>query len=153
MNRLYRRSLRQKQFNKLFSLRRFYLILVHKIIKSKAQYLILLLAAIFNTDQPKSKSLIQRSHYQLIGNRQNIVKDAPKNKTEASPPWTHPCIISGILISPLCFCSGCLCQWVTIERILGTVNVLAWGGKTNHLCSISWEIKRLLIVFPKSITS
>ena len=36
LNPLLWRSWRQKQFNKLFSLRRFYLILVHKIIKSKA---------------------------------------------------------------------------------------------------------------------
>ena len=52
-----------------------------------------------------------------------------------------------------CISALAACQWVTIERILGTVNVLAGGGKTNHLCSVSWEIKRLLIVFPKSITS
>ena len=38
-------------------------------------------------------------------------------------------------------------HWLTIERILGTSNVLAPGGQANHFCSVSCEIKRLLIVF------
>ena len=38
-------------------------------------------------------------------------------------------------------------HWRTIERILGTSNVLAPSVRTNHFCSVSCEIKRLLIVF------
>lgn len=38
-------------------------------------------------------------------------------------------------------------HWLTMEKNFRHPTVLAEGSRTNHFCSVSCEIKRLLIVF------